>query len=97
MLLPDDDAFRATLRASAEELRLSAAGGEILEGTWKYFDDGELRLEFEGNAVYTPAECEDGELQLKGHPVRRPPPPALDAAILWAWFLDEWDAVPYLP
>lgn len=97
LLLPSGAAFRATIRYSAADLRLSAAGGRAGEGTWRYYDDGELRLDFEGNSTYTPAECQDGALQMKAHPLMRRPPSELDEAIFRAWFTGEWTDVPYRP
>lgn len=91
------DAVSAALRYSGDRQGLSAVGGDPREGTWSYHDDGELRLELDGNAIYTPTECDDGELQMKAHPLMTHPPAALDAAIFWAWLLDEWTDVPYFP
>lgn len=97
LLLPCGDAVSAVLRYSGDRQGLSAVGGDPQEGTWSYHDDGELRLELDGNAIYTPTECDDGELQMKAHPLMTHPPAALDAAIFWAWLLEEWTDVPYFP
>jgi hypothetical protein len=97
LLLPWGDAARATIRYSAREQHLSAAGDGPLEGTWTYYDDGELRLEIADNAMYIPTECEPRELQMKGQPTMIHAPPALDLAIFWAWLTGEWTIVPYLP
>ena len=97
LLWPCGDALHGTLRYSAERERLSAAGGDPAEGTWHHYDDGELRLEFEGNAIYTPTECEADLLQRKAHPPMSHPPLPLEEAIVWAWFTGDWASAPYFP
>lgn len=95
LMIPDGAAFRATLRVSRAAAELSAVGGAPRAGAWEHLDDGELRLEFEGNAFYTPTECRGDELQPKGQPALHRPPPALDTSIFWAWLTDEWTSAPY--
>ncbi len=88
-------AIRASVRFSKSTGTLSAIGGKAISGEWKYFDDAELMLKFEGNAKYTPTECQGDDLIPKGEaPLSAPPPPLL-AALAWAELNDHWTAVPY--
>lgn len=88
-------AIRASVRFSKSKGTLSAVGGKAISGEWKYFDDAELMLKFEGNAKYTPTECQGDDLIPKGEaPLSAPPPPLL-AALTWAELNDHWTAVPY--
>lgn len=89
-------AFRATVRFSAQTRTLSAIGGHATCGEWHYFDDGELKLAFEGNEKYTPTECDGAALVPKGEPPMERPAPALGDAISWALWTGDWTEVPYL-
>jgi hypothetical protein len=97
LLVPDGDAASARLRYSAKDGQLSAVSGAPAEGTWTFFDDGELRLEFDGNASYTPTECSESGMQMKGHAPMSHPDEPLEVAILLAWLTGQWDSVPYFP
>lgn len=91
------EAMRATVRFTAEEQQLSAAGGDVLEGTWKYLDDGELMLEFGDTVISTATECKPDELQPKGQPTLVRPPPELELALVWAWITSDFSDAPYFP
>lgn len=99
LLAPNGYAGRATVQWSAEEALLTASRDPEL-GKWKWYPDGELRLQFDSQVSYLPTTCIDsavGSLQIKGQEPMTHPEPALGDSIWMAWTTGDWEDVSYKP